>query len=320
MPLRRNRIDIDIDDGVRTSLSSKGDGVKSLVTIAMLSQLSTQGQRLIIIDEPENHLHPEAIHYIDNVLRSLAKKYQVIISTHNPLFINRNNISSNLIVDSGTVNKAKHIKDIRKTLGVICSDNLIGADYMILVEGPSDEEIIKKCIEEDVDLNQYLKSKLLVVKNMGGIDNLKIETSLVQQQCYNYMIIIDYDSEGKNGASLLKSSLSIPDNRIRFFMKASKKETELEDYINPEIYQDYLNSKGINISNSIFKDQSLKWSKKIEKLCANVGIDFTKEMEFEMKKYISHNLVLSPIKSSFTEDGYRSICAILELKQMENNE
>lgn len=307
----RRSIDIDIDDGVRTSLSNKGDGVKSLVTIAMLSQLSTQGQRLIIVDEPENHLHPEAVHYIDSVLQKLSENHQVLISTHNPIFVNRSNISSNLIVDAGKVIKATRIEEIRNTLGVVCSDNLMDSDYVIIVEGPSDEEILRKCISEDADLASLLTNKTLIIRNIGGTHNLRSEAYSLQQMCCNYMFIIDYDAAGKAEANVIKNTLSIPEDRIRFFMKPSKKDTELEDYLKPEIYKDYLYSKSIDIDNPVFKNQSLKWSDRINRICANVGIDFTKTMESDIKKYISKNLVVSPISDCLTTEGYASICGIL---------
>lgn len=307
----RRTVGIDIDDGVRTSLANKGDGVKSLVTIAMLSQLSAQGQRLVIVDEPENHLHPEAIHYIDKVLQKLSEKHQVLVSTHNPIFVNRNSISSNLIVDAGHAKKATRIEEIRKTLGVVCSDNLMDSDYVVIVEGPSDEEILRKCISEDTELMSYMQNKILIIRNIGGTHNIKSEAYSIQQLCCNFMFVLDYDSAGKDAANMLKNTLSISDDQIRYFMKISKKDTEIEDYIKPEIYKDYLKSKGINISDSIFKNQSLKWSDKINKICAKVGIDFTKTMESEIKKYISTNLVVSPIKQCLTDEGYTSIKAIL---------
>lgn len=307
----RRSVGIDIDDGVRTSLSNKGDGVKSLVTIAMLSQLSSQGQRLIIVDEPENHLHPEAIHYINNVLHKLSEKNQVLVSTHNPIFVNRNNTFSNLIVDSGCVRKAQCIEEIRKTLGVISSDNLMNSDYIIIVEGPSDEEIIKKCIYEDNILSDYLTNNILTIHNIGGIHNLKGTAYSILQLCCNYLFLLDYDSAGKEGANIIKNELSIPEDKIRFFMKPGKKETEIEDLINPEIYSQYLLSKNIDISDNNFKNQSLKWSNKIERICSNVGIDFTKESEFEIKKYISNNLINNPVKNCLTEEGYSLIMELL---------
>lgn len=307
----RNRVEIDIDDGVRTSLSNKGDGVKSLVTIAMLSQLSTNGNRLIIVDEPENHLHPEAVHYIDSVLKELSLNHQVLVSTHNPIFVNRNSISSNYIVDSGRVLSANKLEDVRSTLGVVCSDNLLEADYIIVVEGASDKAVITKCILEDEELKKFLDMKTLVVQDIGGTHNLKYQAYMLQQLCCNYLFLLDYDSAGKTAANELTDSLSIPNDKIRFFAKADGSSTELEDLYNPEIYRDSLAKKGVSLENNAFKNRSLKWSDKICQAMLSIGEKITKEEEDNLKKELSDNCFKSPVKNCLSSDGYTLITSIL---------
>lgn len=299
----RSSINIDIDDGVRTSLSHKGDGVKSLVTIAMLSQISSQGEKLIIVDEPENHLHPEAIHYIDRVLKDLSKKNQVLISTHNPILVNRNSISSNLIVCAGTVEKANRIEKIRETLGVICSDNLMYSDYVIVVEGPSDRTVLQKIFLEDEELKECIENKSLTIRSIGGTHNLISEVYALQQYCCNFLLVLDYDSAGKTVINEMKQQLSVKDTCIRYFMKSNKKDTEIEDLYEPNIYREYLMNKGIDISNALFKNSAIKWSDKINRIAALSAIDFTKEMESEFKEYISEKLICSPMQSCLTQEG-----------------
>lgn len=43
---------------------------------------------VILIEEPENGLHPSRIHDVVRVLRAIANKTQVVIATHSPLVIN----------------------------------------------------------------------------------------------------------------------------------------------------------------------------------------------------------------------------------------
>ena len=71
--LYRKNVSIYINDGVNTSLEYKGDGIKNLTTMAVLSQTDAT-DRIIIVDEPEAHLHPEAIHYLRRVLFELTEK------------------------------------------------------------------------------------------------------------------------------------------------------------------------------------------------------------------------------------------------------
>lgn len=72
-----------------------------------------------------------------------------MISTHNPIFINRSSISSNIIVDHGEARQADRIDTIRYCLGVICSDNLMYADYVIIVEGPTDRDVLMTLLSKD---------------------------------------------------------------------------------------------------------------------------------------------------------------------------
>src|SRR5690606_948400 len=63
----RNQFEVFVDDGNKTSLEYKGDGVKSLAALGLLKNITTQDRNifsLIAIEEPECHLHPGAIHLL----------------------------------------------------------------------------------------------------------------------------------------------------------------------------------------------------------------------------------------------------------------
>jgi predicted ATP-dependent endonuclease of OLD family len=309
--LTRKSVNIEIDDGVLTSLSNKGDGVKSLATIAMLSQVSTNKDRLVIVDEPENHLHPEAIRYIDSVLCDLAKQNQVLISTHSPIFVNRNSITSNIIVETGKAQKADRIDTIRSTLGVICSDNLMYSDYVVVVEGPTDRNLLNKLFLEDEQLCNCVTNKTITIRSIGGTNNLKSEVYALQRYCCNYIILLDFDNAGKTAANDIKQALSVPDEKIRYFMKNRNGECELEDLYKPEIYKEYLMEQGLDISNVKFRNQSTKWSNRLANISADVGVDFSKEMEDKFKEEIA-NLIDTPIKNYISESGYSLLTSITD--------
>lgn len=307
----RRSINFDVDDGALTSLRNKGDGVKSLATIALLSQVSTTKNRFVIIDEPENHLHPEAIRYINSVMNDLAKDNQVLISTHSPIFVNRTSIQSNIIVQDGTASPAKRVDDIRKILGVICSDNLIYSDYVIVVEGPTDRDLLTKVLSSDSELANLLTNNVITIRSIGGTHNLQSEIYSLQRYCCNYLIIIDYDIAGRDAIRLAKEKLSITDDHIRYFMKANKKDTELEDLFNEEKYKAYLRANYIDITNGKFKNQAKKWSDKINEIATLSGIDFTSSLENEFKTEIQ-KLITDFNLDFFTEDGYNLLSQIIE--------
>ena len=307
----RRSICFDVDDGTLTSLRNKGDGVKSLTAIALLSQVSTTKNRLVIIDEPENHLHPEAIRYINTVLTNLSKDNQVLISTHSPIFVNRNTISSNIIVEKGKAYPAKRVDNIRNVLGVLCSDNLIYSDYVVVVEGPTDKSLLIKMLKSDKDLSKALTNNIVTIHSIGGTHNLQSEIYSLQRYCCNYLVLVDYDKAGKDAIIQTKEKLSITDNSVRYFMKPNKKDTELEDLYNAEKYKDYLLSKGINISNNKFKNQTKKWSDRISDVAVCAGIDFSKELENELKQGIE-NIISDFLPEYFSEHGYHLLCEIIE--------
>ncbi len=113
-------IQLMLDDGVETNIIHKGEGIKSLVTLAILKDLQIfNGVSIVAIEEPESHLHSEAIHELVEVIHEISNSSQVIITTHNPLFVQRNNIKGNIIVDSGKARIAHSIEEIRSILGVM---------------------------------------------------------------------------------------------------------------------------------------------------------------------------------------------------------
>jgi putative ATP-dependent endonuclease of the OLD family len=116
--LRRD-VNIVVDDGTPTNLEFKGDGVKSLAALGLLkNQHARTGASILAIEEPESHLHPAAIHQVNDIIQGIAKTSQVIITTHNPLFVDRANIKSNIIVAEGGATPAKSIAAIRDLLGI----------------------------------------------------------------------------------------------------------------------------------------------------------------------------------------------------------
>ena len=111
--LRRD-VSVVIDDGTPTLLEYKGDGVKSLAALGLLkSQNAPTGASILAIEEPESHLHPAAIHQVHEIIRSISQTSQVIVTTHNPLFVDRENIKSNVIVTNGGATPAKNIAAIK---------------------------------------------------------------------------------------------------------------------------------------------------------------------------------------------------------------
>lgn len=254
-----------INDGVLTDIENKGDGVISLTTIALLSQLKSTKSRLIIVDEPENHLHPDAIRYINSVMIELSKKHQVVISTHSPILVNRNSMSSNIIVQEGQAMPATQIQDIRKTLGVVSSDNLTFPEYVVLVEGKSDQLIFNKLLRENKFLANKMDKSILGIKNIGGVSHLSSQIEFLELLCSKYFAVLDNDGAGREARKHVYDSFKyVAKDNLRCINIKRKGDSELEDLYNENFYSNYLQKNvGVSINDGHFKNITKKWSDRV---------------------------------------------------------
>ncbi|HCC5650588.1 TPA: AAA family ATPase, partial [Staphylococcus aureus] len=110
-------VDIYIDDGNLTSIKNKGDGIKSLIALSIL-QTSEANNRLLMIDEPEAHLHSGAIRELKNKIKNDTLNHQALICSHHQILVDRNKLTNNKILNKGELIDNIDIRDIRRELGV----------------------------------------------------------------------------------------------------------------------------------------------------------------------------------------------------------
>ena len=183
--LRRSATMI-IDDGTPTSLEYKGDGVQSLAALALMrhsSESTSTGKNFIIdVEEPESHLHPHAMHGLKAVLQGLAQRHQVVVTTHSPVFVDRTQASSNVIVQEGKARVASSIREIREILGVKASDNLLHAELVLIVEGSDDATALAPLLSATSSrLANALKDGRFAIDTLSGATNLSYKASLINQ-------------------------------------------------------------------------------------------------------------------------------------------
>lgn len=272
--------------GTETLLENKGDGVQSLFALALLAKNSINNKEkniILAVDEPEAHLHPEAIHRLKKTILHLSDQSQVIVATHNPIFVNVNNESSNIIVDSGSVRKATSIHEIRDMLGVIVSDNLTNTNNAITVEGETDKKFLTTVIK--LFGKQSLKNKInngtIEIRSMKGVKNLKATIGSFENQLIKFYVILDADNSAKN---MLTSSLSkytgLMANQYTYLpSQNTKTEFEIEDYYADSFITEVCNNIfGTALKNEVsFKYAKKKWSEKMENILNSEGADFANQ-------------------------------------------
>ena len=156
--MMRSLFEFFVDDGVNTPIKNKGAGIISLMALALI-QGQSDNNSMIAIEEPESHLHADAIHKIAKKLIQTSESKQIIVSTHNPSFLNSNGLKNVYMVRGGCIKKPNKIEEIRKELGLSAKDSLFMSDNVIIVEGESDKRFVQRIIEE---YSPHLKNMIKV--------------------------------------------------------------------------------------------------------------------------------------------------------------
>ncbi len=275
-----NRLNVLINDGEDTPLKQKGSGIQSLIALALAHTMSVNPTKtenfILAIEEPEAHLHPKAIHEIKRILFDIAKRNQLIITTHSPLLANLNDIESNIIVSGNTAKPAHSIKDIRDTLGSEASDNLLFAYNNIFVEGESDERILKRLLPEvSPTIKAALENGTLFIINCHGASKISSFVSLTRSYICKFHIVLDNDAEGKRHKDELLLGDPELSNSITLFSRHKMKYSEMEDLIKPTEYIDRLLESFQWADHasllSVLKDRNVAWSERLIMFSDNNG-------------------------------------------------
>jgi len=310
----RQQFEVFIDDGSKTNLEFKGDGVKSLSALGLLKNLTkVEGAfSLIAIEEPESHLHPGAIHILKETIYELATSSQVIISTHNPLFVNRQNIKSNIIIDSGRARTAKNIKELRELIGVKASDNLVNASFVLVVEGEEDVVSLNSLLPHLSErIAKALKNNLLVIDKIGGAGNLSYKLSILNNALCSYHVYLDNDVAGVDA---YKRAMREDNLRMKDFTLVTCNgmvQSEFEDCLNCAIYEsDILNVFGVNINVPQFRNNS-KWSDRMRQVFLSQGKPWNDKIEAQVKSTVAIS-ISKDIANSLNPHKRNSIDSLVE--------
>lgn len=309
--------DLYIDDWIETQLEYKWDWIKSLISISLLHNVWNKDvSSLVAIEEPESHLHPEAIHYLKDVIYKLWKSWQIIISTHNPLLINREDVTSNIIVNNWEAKSAEKIDQIRNILWIEQSDNLINVNKVLVVEWACDVKSLKSLMKNNEKINNAILNWTFDILPLEGVWNLSYMLQSLQNYLTRYIVLLDNDKGWINAYDKAKDKWYILERDVSFLKCKWKKESEFEDIINENIYkEDILNELWIDINNSEFSRSKKKWSERmqdvadsqwkirndsvknkaknivseaIEKSSENVLLPKKWDIIFELEKWIEH--------------------------------
>ncbi|MDQ0685280.1 putative ATPase [Streptomyces achromogenes] len=175
-PTLNNVLEVAFSDpftpGFRHNLKELGTGVEQLL-LTLVVGLTEETPSTLVVEEPETNLHPAAQRALLGLLNSWADDRLIIAATHSPVMldwapgekalwhITRSEGDSHLTaVEESPVH-------LFQSLGVRISD-VLSADRLLFVEGPSDEDILSVWFPE------VMRNPRISLISGGGGDNARL--------------------------------------------------------------------------------------------------------------------------------------------------
>ena len=243
-----------INQGKKSPKLSSGE--KKFLNLIVLFFITQIKNGVVMIDEPEIHLHPKWQFSLLEMIEKFSKelKIQFFLVTHSPYFVNSKSISNvyrvyskksvSNVVTPEKLNESE--KDLFMFLNIFNNTKAFFADKLILVEGPIDfiiyESILKKL---QVDLKNSEIIEIIEVQAKGGIEKNKKFFEKWKIAVYG---IVDNDKK-------------INDEKI-FVLKKSKIEKYFVEVLNKDHYKI---EDALEIAKRI-ENGSLKIPKEIEEI------------------------------------------------------
>lgn len=224
-------------DGIRRNFTDLGHGAQRSIQMAMVQLLAQRSQNqtelprctLLLIDEPELYLHPQAIEQIRLSFGRLAQNgYQVIFSTHSPLMIGRNELPQTTIISKndrkiGTEANQRALDVVEKTFSdnrakqaqmlfeLANSKEVLFASRVLLVEGRTEMAILPTLYESIT--GRTLGADKIGLVEMSGCGDLCKAISILNDMGIEAFALTDLDFAFTEGAK--KGNILDPeDSRI----------------------------------------------------------------------------------------------------------
>lgn len=228
-------------------------------------QADKKSDYVLLLDEPGLNLHASAQADLMRFFEDLAKKYQIIFTTHSPFMVDTehlNRVRTCFETENGTViSDTIQEKDpntlfpLQAALGYDIAQNLFISKNNLLVEGPADL-IYLTLISSILEANKRtgLNEEFTIVP-VGGLDKVSTFISLLRGSKLNVVCLLDTftDHKGKQKVDDLVRYKIIREKNLHFFDEFANNGNPTADIEDLFTKKDYL-----KIFNAAFKDEHSK--------------------------------------------------------------
>lgn len=223
LQFRGNRIDLSIGDETNGHYNPSDRSTGFLWYLRfyvdlIAEMLSSNKNKIILIEEPGVYLHPEAqIDLLERVFLDLIPETsQIIYTTHSPFLISNEKLNRSVRVaikgkkDKGAKFKgvggglnSYPIKLLRRKFKYNILDSEIMDRPILVVEGADDKEILQALFEKVLGKENYKK---IAIVPAGGAGEVPKIVKLAGAFADNVFVLVDNDEAGKNAIESIKDN------------------------------------------------------------------------------------------------------------------
>lgn len=271
----------------------ESDGYKQFFSILFTIDFNCKKDLLLLIDEPETHLHPSSIIDLKEILYKFAESNYLIACTHSVYLVDISRLDKYYLVTKPQ--KASQIKNVENDLEKFPSliTQAFGTDifssymfkkYCFFVEGLTDLKILNKI------LGKNIKDFQIIIFHGGSIvpyvESYKemYPKEYFSKNCY---VLLDSDDSGKRNKENLKKESIINEENIVLTDDILEHECgEIEDIYKDKILKSYILEKDKCENDHQKKELKTKYCDNIDENCDSKKIEQARKKLFKIINFI----------------------------------
>lgn len=234
------------------------EGEKKLILIECITKVLGDKESLILLDEPDSHIHIARKKELLNAIDSFEG--QTILTTHSPVFVNEINKkhASNLyFIEKGEITSSTFVNKLTELSGgeidYLNGTIVLSSKQILVTEGPYDKRYIEKAIEIwSAKEEKYKKlSQVAIIPSNSASNADTFYNQVIFPQIKRYQKIVflfDFDDGGYSGwkkisnikEEKLEALFYQHDYSISLNTSNSPKTNDtimVEDFFDPEAYK-----------------------------------------------------------------------------------